>query len=61
MSLGFALGFAATALTLTAFVMKSMLPLRAAALASNVLFIAYGRLMRDATAGRAGPPESIPA
>lgn len=42
MSLGFALGFAATALTLTAFVMKSMLPLRTAALASNVLFIAYG-------------------
>jgi len=42
MTLGFALGFAAAALTLTAFVMKSMLPLRAAALASNVLFIAYG-------------------
>jgi len=42
MTLGFALGFAAAALTLTAFVMKSMLPLRTAALASNVLFIAYG-------------------
>jgi len=42
MTLGFALGCAAAALTLTAFLMKSMLPLRAAALASNVFFIAYG-------------------
>ena len=42
MTLGFLLGFAAAALTFTTFMMKSMLPLRVAALASNVLFIAYG-------------------
>jgi len=42
MTLGIALGFAAAALTFTTFMMKSMLPLRAAALASNVFFVAYG-------------------
>jgi len=42
MTLGFFLGLAAAALTFTTFMMKSMLPLRAAALASNVFFVAYG-------------------
>jgi hypothetical protein len=42
MTLGFTLGIAAAALTFTTFMMKSMLPLRAAALASNVFFVAYG-------------------
>jgi len=42
MTLGFALGLAAAALTFTTFMMKSMLPLRASALASNVFFVAYG-------------------
>jgi len=42
MTLGIALGFAAAALTFTTFMMKSMLPLRVAALASNVFFVAYG-------------------
>ncbi len=36
MTLGIALGFAAAALTFTTFMMKSMLPLRAAALARDV-------------------------
>jgi hypothetical protein len=42
MTLGFTLGLLAAALTLVTFTMKSMLPLRVAALASNVFFIAYG-------------------
>ncbi len=37
-----ALGYVASALVLAAFYMKEMIPLRIAALASNILFIAYG-------------------
>jgi len=43
-SLGTALGMVGAALTLASFLMKTMLPLRALALASNVLFILYGYL-----------------
>jgi hypothetical protein len=35
-------GYVASGLVLTAFYMKDMIPLRLAALASNVAFIAYG-------------------
>jgi hypothetical protein len=35
-------GYAASALVLAAFYMKDMIPLRLAALASNLTFIAYG-------------------
>lgn len=41
---GFWMGVAASLLTLVTFSMKSMLPLRAFALASNVCFITYGYL-----------------
>jgi hypothetical protein len=37
-----ALGYVASALVLAAFYMKEMIPLRIAALASNLSFIAYG-------------------
>src|ERR1700741_903164 len=37
-----ALGYVASALVLAAFYMKEMIPLRIAALASNLFFIAYG-------------------
>lgn len=40
--LGTVLGLVAAALYFTSYVMKSMLPLRALALASNIFFIAYG-------------------
>ena len=43
-SLGTALGMLGAALTLASFLMKTMLPLRTLALASNVLFIIYGYL-----------------
>jgi CRP/FNR family transcriptional regulator, cyclic AMP receptor protein len=39
---GTALGFIAAALYFTSYSMKSMMPLRALALASNIFFIAYG-------------------
>lgn len=42
LDLGTALGLLAAALYFTSYVMKSMLSLRALALASNVFFIAYG-------------------
>lgn len=42
LDLGTALGLLAAALYFTSYVMKSMLPLRALAVASNVFFIAYG-------------------
>lgn len=42
LDLGTALGMVAAALYFTSYVMKSMLPLRALALASNIFFIAYG-------------------
>jgi len=42
LDLGTALGLVAAALYFTSYVMKSMLPLRALALASNIVFIAYG-------------------
>jgi CRP/FNR family transcriptional regulator, cyclic AMP receptor protein len=42
MSLVDALGYAASAAVLATFCMKTMIPLRMAALGSNVLFIAYG-------------------
>ena len=42
LDLGTALGLVAAALYFTSYVMKSMLPLRALAVASNVFFIAYG-------------------
>lgn len=42
MTLGFALGTIAAALTFATFLMKNMVPLRAVALASNVSFVAYG-------------------
>ena len=42
LDLGTALGLVAAALYFTSYVMKSMLPLRALALASNIFFIAYG-------------------
>jgi CRP/FNR family cyclic AMP-dependent transcriptional regulator len=41
-NLGILLGATASTLTLASFSMKSMLPLRAFALASNLFFIAYG-------------------
>ncbi len=44
LDLGTALGLAAAGLSFTSFVMKSMLPLRIVAMASNVFFIAYGYL-----------------
>ena len=43
-NLGILLGATASTLTLVSFSMKSMLPLRAFALASNLFFIAYGYL-----------------
>ena len=42
LDLGTALGLLAAALYFTSYVVKSMMPLRALALASNILFIAYG-------------------
>ncbi len=42
LDLGTALGLIAAALYFTSYSMKSMLPLRALAIASNVFFIAYG-------------------
>jgi hypothetical protein len=42
LDLGTALGLVAAALYFTSYSMKSMLPLRALAVASNVFFIAYG-------------------
>ena len=39
------LGFMAAGTTVTAFYCRSMLPLRLAAIAANVLFIAYGALL----------------
>ena len=42
LDLGNALGLLAAALSVTSYVMKSMVPLRVVALASNVFFIAYG-------------------
>lgn len=44
MTFGLALGLIAALLSFTSFMMKSMLPLRSIALASNVFFIAYGYL-----------------
>ena len=44
LSLGTMLGMLGAALTLASFLMKTMLPLRALALASNVLFLIYGYL-----------------
>ena len=43
-SIGTALGMLGAAFTLASFLMKTMLPLRVLALASNVLFITYGLL-----------------
>lgn len=43
-STGFVLGMIASVLTLSSFSMKSMLPLRMFALASNIFFIAYAYL-----------------
>ncbi len=42
MSLGVVLGLIGAVLSLVAYMMKSMLPLRAVALASNICFLAYG-------------------
>lgn len=44
LTLGNTLGMLGAAFTLASFLMKTMLPLRVLALASNVLFIAYGYL-----------------
>lgn len=44
LDLGTVLGILAAGLSFSSFVMKSMVPLRALALASNVFFIAYGYL-----------------
>ena len=41
---GTALGLLAAALSIASYMMKSMLPLRALAIASNVVFIAYGAI-----------------
>lgn len=42
LNFGTALGLLAAALSIASYMMKSMLPLRALAIASNVVFIAYG-------------------
>jgi CRP/FNR family cyclic AMP-dependent transcriptional regulator len=44
LSIGTVLGMLGAAFTLASFLMKTMLPLRVLALASNVLFLAYGYL-----------------
>lgn len=44
MTIELVVGYIAAALSLTSFLMKSMLPLRIAAMASNVAFILYGYL-----------------